>query len=85
MRLAQQNLKALQTPENNSILGRWIKDEIGVQRKQFVEKSMLERYGTTRVLFRKYDDGAYLLDIDPKVINRYKKDVIKPDVKNTSE
>jgi len=62
MRMAQSNNKALHSAESNSILGQWIRNEIGVPSGTFITKRMLENFGKTRVTFRKYDDGTYLLD-----------------------
>ena len=62
MRMAQAGNKALHSAESNSILGQWIRSEMGVPSGTFITKRMLENYGKTRVTFRKYADGTYLLD-----------------------
>lgn len=62
MRMAQAGNKALHSAESNSILGEWIRNEMGVPSGSFITKQMLENYGKTKVTFRKYDDGTYLLD-----------------------
>lgn len=62
MRMAQEHNKALQTVESNSILGDWIRQKIGVESGEFITKEMLEQYGKTYVVFRKYENGIYLLD-----------------------
>ena len=62
MRMAQQGNKALHSVESNAILGKWIRKEIGVPPGTFITKQMLENYGKTYVVFRKYADGTYLLD-----------------------
>lgn len=62
MRMAQANNKALHSAESNSILGQWIRSELQVPSGTFITKQMLDNYGKTRVTFRKYEDGTYLLD-----------------------
>lgn len=62
MRMAQQGNKALHSVESNAILGEWIRKRIGAPDGGYVTKQMLELYGKTYVTFRKYEDGAYLLD-----------------------
>lgn len=62
MRMAQAGNKALHSAESNSILGEWIRQEMHVPSGTFITKQMLENYGKTKVTFRKYDDGTYLLD-----------------------
>ena len=62
MRMAQQGNKGLQSVESNAILGEWLRKKIGVPSGGFITKEMLELYGRTTVIFRKYADGVYLLD-----------------------
>ena len=62
MRMAQQNNKALHSAESNAILGEWIRSKIGVASGGYITKQMLLNYGSTKVKFRKYEDGTYLLD-----------------------
>lgn len=62
MRMAQAGNKGLHSAENNSILGRWIRNEMKVPSGTFITEQMLKNYGKTRVTFRKYADGTYLLD-----------------------
>lgn len=62
MRMAQQGNKALHSVESNAIIGEWIRKKIGVPSGGYVTKQMLELYGKTQVMFRKYRDGTYLLD-----------------------
>lgn len=62
MRMAQQGNKALHSVESNAILGEWIRRKIGAPLGGYVTKQMLENYGKTSVVFRKYEDGTYLLD-----------------------
>ncbi len=60
--LAQANNKALYVAESNAIFGEWLRKRLGVKLGDFITKEMLENYGKTKVTFRKYDDGTYLLD-----------------------
>ncbi len=62
MRMAQAGDKALHSAESNSILGEWIRGEMGIPSGTFITKRMLENYGKTKVRFRKYEDGTYLMD-----------------------
>ena len=62
MRMAQQGNKALESVESNAILGEWIRKRIDAPPEGFVTKEMLDLYGRTYVVFRKYEDGIYLLD-----------------------
>ena len=66
MRLAQANDKGLHSAESNAILGKWIREKIGVGDGTFITKEMLENYGATRVRFRKYENGIYVLDFEPE-------------------
>ncbi len=62
MRMAQQGNKALHSVESNAILGEWIRKRLGEPSGAYITKQMLENYGRTYVVFRKYADGTYLLD-----------------------
>lgn len=64
MRLAQAGEKAIHSAENNAIIGKWIRDKIGVPDGEFITKEMLERYGTTRVVFKKYENNIYILEFE---------------------
>lgn len=65
MRLAQEREKAIQSAESNAILGKWIRDKIGAADGEFVTKEMLEQYGATRVVFKKYKNNIYVLEFEP--------------------
>lgn len=60
--LEESGNKALHSAESNSILGEWIRQEMHVPSGTYITKQMLENYGKTKVTFRKYEDGTYLLD-----------------------
>src|SRR5690606_11716890 len=53
---AQQNGKAIQTPNNNSHLGEYFRNRLGLSSGAFVEKADLLRYGRTSVTFYKLDE-----------------------------
>lgn len=58
---AQANGKGIHT-ENNSTLGRYFRERLGVPLGQMVEKSDLSRYGRTHVDFYKIEDETYFMD-----------------------
>ena len=62
MRQAQAKGKALETPESNAIIGEWIRHKLGVPDGTYITKQMLEQYGKTKVLFKRYEDGIYTLE-----------------------
>ena len=59
---AQQNGKALQTPENNSILGEYFRRRLGVRSGDPISLRHLHEYGRTTVDFFKAADCRYYLD-----------------------
>ena len=62
MRMAQGGNKALHSVESNSILGRWLRKQMGQPAGCFITLEMLQNYGKTAVTFKKYADGTYLLE-----------------------
>ena len=54
MRIAQQGNKGIHTAENNSLLGQFFREKLGIPSGTFITKEMLENYGKTYVVFRKY-------------------------------
>ncbi len=62
LRVEQQNDKAITTPMNNSLLGEYFRNRIGVANGAYVWRSDLERYGRTDVDFYKLDDEHYYMD-----------------------
>ncbi len=62
MRMAQQGNKALHSVESNAILGEWLRKRLGKPSGTYITKQMLDEYGRTYVVFRRYPDGTYLLD-----------------------
>ena len=62
LRIEQANNKALTTPLNNSLLGEYLRNRIGVPNGAFVTKEDLERYGRTDVTFYKIDEEQFFMD-----------------------
>lgn len=62
LRIEQDNDKALTTPLNNSLLGEYLRNRIGVANGAFVTKADLEHYGRTDVTFYKIDDEQFFMD-----------------------
>ena len=65
MRLAQDRDKGIHSADSNAIIGKWIREKIGAFDGQFVTKEMLERYGATSVVFKKYENDIYVLEFEP--------------------
>ncbi len=62
LRVEQQNDKAITTPLNNSLIGEYFRNRIGVGNGAFVTKRDLENYGRTDVNFSKIDEEQYIMD-----------------------
>lgn len=62
LRVEQQNDKAITTPMNNSLLGEYFRNRIGVANGAYIRRTDLERYGRTDVDFYKLDDEHYYMD-----------------------
>ncbi len=59
---AQDNAKAIHTPHNNSLLGIYFRNRIGVELGQPIKTEDLLNYGRTSVDFYKIDDETYYMD-----------------------
>ena len=59
---AQQHGKALQTSDDNSLMGLYFRIRIGVDSGEFVKTEDLVKYGRTTVTMLKMDDTTYFLD-----------------------
>ena len=66
LRIEQANDKALTTPLNNSLLGEYLRNRIGVANGAFVTKEDLERYGRTDITFYKIDEEQFFMDFSVK-------------------
>ena len=62
LRVEQQNDKAITTPLNNSQLGEYFRNRLGLPNGAYVWKADLERYGRTDVTFYKLDDEHFFMD-----------------------
>ena len=61
-KVAQEERKAIETYDNNSILGAYIRQRIGVASGAFVETRDLMRYGRDSVKLTKIHEGLYFLN-----------------------
>ena len=59
---AQQNGKALHTPSNNSLMGEYFRNRLGLANGSFVEKEDVINYGRTTIDFYKIDEEQYQMD-----------------------
>lgn len=59
---AQERGKALHTPDDNSILGIYFRNRIGVPSGQYVNREHLDRYGRIDVSFSRIDAETYMMD-----------------------
>lgn len=62
MRVAQQGDKGIHTAESNALLGQFFRQKLGLPSGTFITKEMLENYGKTYVVFKKYENDVYLMD-----------------------
>lgn len=63
---AQQNKKAIQTPNDNSQMGMYFRNRLGLRPGIPVTKKHLLNYGRTHVDFYKIDEGTYYMDFSVK-------------------
>jgi hypothetical protein len=59
---AQQNGKAIHTPHNNSLLGEYFRNRLGLPSGSLVTEADLAKYGRNDITFYKIDDETYYLD-----------------------
>lgn len=59
---AQDNGKAIHTPHNNSLIGEYFRNRLGVPNGAPVKLEDLQRYGRTDISFYKIDDETYFMD-----------------------
>lgn len=59
---AQDNGKAIHTPHNNSLIGEYFRNRLGVPSGNPVKKADLDRYGRHDLVFYKIDDETYLMN-----------------------
>jgi hypothetical protein len=59
---AQANGKAIHTPHNNSLIGEYFRNRLGVANGAPVRLQHLINYGRTDVTFYRIDDETYYMD-----------------------
>lgn len=64
---AQDKGKGIETTQNNSLLGRYLRARIGVGSGEYVMRQHLIEYGRTNVTFRKIDEETYVMDFRPNM------------------
>lgn len=62
MRVAQQGNKGIHTATSNALLGKYFRKKLNIPSGEIITRSMLEAYGKTYVIFKKYENDIYLLD-----------------------
>jgi hypothetical protein len=62
LRVEQQNNKAITTPMNNSLLGEYFRNRVGMGNGEYVTLQHLNNYGRTDVTFYKLDDEQFFMD-----------------------
>lgn len=62
MRVAQSGNKGIHSAENNALLGHYFRQKLRIPSGTFITKEMLEKYGKTYVVFKKYENDIYVLD-----------------------
>lgn len=63
--IAQDNDKAIETPDNNSLLGGYFRRRMGLQSGAKIALQDLEAYGRTDVEFTKIDQDLFLMNFSP--------------------
>lgn len=63
---AQQNGKAIHTPHNNSLIGEYFRNRLGVPNGEPVTNDAVVRYGRSDLTFYKIDDETYFMDFSPQ-------------------
>ena len=59
---AQANGKGIETPQDNSEIGRYFRNRLGLPSGAYIDVSDLEHYGRTDVTFYKLNDEEYVMD-----------------------
>ncbi|MBR0257123.1 MAG: NgoFVII family restriction endonuclease, partial [Synergistaceae bacterium] len=61
--------KGMSTPQNNSLLGEYLRNRLGLANGARVDKEDFERYGRTDITFYKLDDEQYFMDFSQPEVN----------------
>lgn len=59
---AQANGKGIETPQDNSEIGRYFRNRLGLANGAYISVTDLKKYGRTDVVFYKLDDENYVMD-----------------------
>ena len=59
---AQANGKGIETPQNNSEIGAYLRERLGLRTGAYISIQDLKRYGRYDVVFYKLDDENYVMD-----------------------
>lgn len=62
LRTEQENNKAITTPLNNSLLGEYFRNRLGLQNGAYISREDLLKYGRSDVTFYRIDDEQYYMD-----------------------
>lgn len=62
LRVEQQNDKAITTPLNNSLLGEYFRNRLGLSNGAYIARQDLENYGRTDVTFYRIDEEQFFMD-----------------------
>jgi hypothetical protein len=65
--IAQAGDKALETPHDNGILGKYFRNRLGLEPGQFVNASDLIKFGSNGVEFVKIEDSVYRMNFSPGI------------------
>jgi len=63
--IAQENNKAIETPNNNAILGKYFRQRLKLPSGTFIEKKHLQAFGSDSVRIYKESDDCYRLSFQP--------------------
>lgn len=66
--IAQGGDKALETPFDNSILGKYFRQRLGLEPGSFVTAEDLKRFGANAIRVSRIDDESYRLDFEPGIL-----------------
>lgn len=66
VRVEQEGDKAITTPLNNSLIGEYFRNRLGLANGQYITKADLDKYGRTDVVFHKIDDETFYMDFSVK-------------------
>lgn len=65
--VAQEHRKAIQTCDNNSILGAYIRERIDIPSGAYIETKHLTRYGRDSIRLSKIHEGLFFLNFDSQL------------------